>query len=395
MSEISIDRPPIQIFLSYTRQDDTVFGFAKPLKESLETILKVMSGRPTAVFLDRESIELGDNWHEKIQQGVYSSLIFLAVYSANYVESDACREEFMLFQDQSTRLHVSRLLIPIALLGYESLAPENQDEISDYVRAHQFVDYKQAWIQGTDSAAFRQVVSDIATRVVQALESAEDTLAQTEEQLADQALHPNEVDESAGAEVSQDTSSPKATEIDYSSQEEWGLLDLNVALHDNLSAITDETQELGDALSEFQNMPPQPANGRDPRVASKYMFQVAQALKDPSLRIGEHGKNLLDKVRDSDRVLARIISLLLEGGSEEQILRVHSDLSENVETLAELDQMVGQMQQILDSMKSAEMVSASIRKVLRPARSGITAVQDSARVITRWPEMVNSLKQDS
>lgn len=50
----------------------------------------------------------------------------------------------------------------------------------------------------------------------------------------------------------------------------------------------------------------------------------------------------------------------------------------------DLNEVANNMAELLDSMTSVEMMSAPLRKSLKPARIGITKIQDAARIVNRW-----------
>ncbi|MFK4495317.1 MULTISPECIES: toll/interleukin-1 receptor domain-containing protein [Dermacoccus] len=105
---------PTKVFLSYARVDDEALGFAKPMKQMLESRFHATTGRTLRVFLDRDDIALGDNWREKLREGVGECMVFLACVSGNYVTSQNCRDEFIEFRQAAAAMDVSKLLIPVA-----------------------------------------------------------------------------------------------------------------------------------------------------------------------------------------------------------------------------------------------------------------------------------------
>lgn len=364
--------PPIRIFLSYAHSDNEIFPFAEPLKKMLEQMIESTSGRPAEVFFDRKDISLGENWERVIEGAIDSSTFFLAAYSATYIQRDQCRREFIDFRLSSERTDTEKLLIPITLFGLKSLKPAGEDSISDYVRDHQAADLSNAWIEGADSAPFRAAVSAIVERVISATEEIEEALSQVEESVASFDANPHNEGES--------------------SDDEDGFIELGATFTETLEKLTAESEELSDAITGLADLPkpPDPQSGNSLATASRYMIQAAMALKDPALRIESSGEKILSLALSADRDLRKMLLLATISRSEGLELDV-TTIFAGVDRMSELDPVVTQLQSLLDSMKTPEIMSASVRKSLRPARNGITAVQDALRVVAQWSDAVNSM----
>ncbi|WP_265447367.1 toll/interleukin-1 receptor domain-containing protein [Flexivirga meconopsidis] len=388
MSPKSLELPPIQIFLSYAKEDDKNFHFIEPLRSTLSQLIVATTGRKAEIFLDRESIPLGENWQDKIENGVRSSLVFIAVYTAHYTQREACREEFLLFRDRATQLHVPGLLLPVVLLGFSSLLPEGDDEVSDYVRAHQAADFQQAWVDGTDSAEFRQVLLKLATRIIDVVAKNEDALASLEYAQADASLPDTESAKSSAP-------SSGSTQLDELEDED-DFLELTTQIGEQMELLTTDATNLGENLGSLGQIPPQPANlGSSPAVASKYFVRVAASLRDPSLKIEENGQSMLNHTREADRTLRRIVNLARASESEDFISTIYTQLDEGVGSLDGLPSVAQQLEDLLTAMKTPEALSATIRKSVRPARKGILNINDAIAILSTWREAIDTLKPAS
>lgn len=393
MENISTQLPPIQVFLSYAREDDAAFSFADPLKSTLKQLISGLSGRTTEVFLDRDDIPLGENWKEKIENGVRNSLVLIAVYTGNYPRREPCREEFFLFLEQSREYDVQNLLIPVVWLGFESLLPEGEDEISDYVRTHQAADFKEAWVEGTSSAPFKKNVLKIAERVLQVTAQVEETLAAKEHDIAARAMARSSASLATPSRYPADKIEVRENS-DHDDDDEDGLLELSEAINADLQVMTSEAEALGEAMKSFGNIPEAPKeSSSSPAAATKYMILAANSMKEPSNAIEDHGSKLLQATRQCDVTLRKIIRVANASGSAEIRVSLYDSLASNVKSLSDLSVVDEQLNSLLEKLRGPEALSASVRKAAKPARRGVTAVRDALSLISDWPSLVNALAE--
>ena len=389
--------PPIRVFISYAKEDDAAFSFADPLKSTLKQLISGLSGRSAEVFLDRDDIPLGENWKERLENGIRSSLVLIAVYTGNYPRREACREEFFLFLEQSRELEVQSLLIPVVWLGFESLLPDGEDEISDYVRAHQAADFKEAWVEGTSSAPFKRNVLKIAERILQVTAQVEETLAAKELDLVERSAK-----SFTGVEGLTDTAAAQDTTQGYDNSvnsdedsDDDGLIELSGKITADLEVMTLEATALGEAMADLGKLPDPPGDASSsPAAVTKYMILAADAMKQPSLNIEQHGSALFQATRQCDASLRRLIRVAESSGSVELRTNLYDSLAPNIKSLSDLSIVDMQLTGLLEKMRGPEALSASVRKAVRPARRGVTSVKDALSLISDWPALVESLKTD-
>lgn len=381
--------PPIRIFFSYVRADDESFTIVRPLKQLLGQLITALSGQPAEIFIDRDDIPLGTNWREKIESAVRQAYFFIPIYTGSYPQSEACRDEFFLFQEAASQLEASKLIIPVAWFGLSTLRPEGEDEISDYIRSHQTVFFEEAWIQGIDSAPYKASVFRIAQRILEVSPAVDEALANAEELEAAISI----ASEPGESEVESVQNKPRETTPDIRDESDNdGLFELATKFTDEVSILTETAEALGSSLSELGELPPPPQNTNlSPNAASRYMIQIAATMKQPSLDIEENGQKMFQAAKRSDGIFRQIVRTTLRSESPDLIKNVYSSLHESVESLETTKTVADQLEQLLTSLKAPEALSASIRRSIKPARQGILAVQDSIRLVSEWPVVLDSL----
>ncbi|MFE1084535.1 toll/interleukin-1 receptor domain-containing protein [Brevibacterium sediminis] len=388
MTHLVVDLPPVKIFFSYVRADDKSFSIVAPLKENLKQLIKALSGRPADIFIDRDDIGLGEDWGNAITTAVQQAYFFIPIYTGSYPQSDACREEFLKFRETAAQRNADKLIIPIVWFGVDTLLPEGEDDISDYIRAHQAASFEQAWIQGIDSAPYKENVLKIARRILEVAPEIDSALARAEQ------LEAGSLGAARDAAVGAPEYRPSgdALNSDDLEDEEGGIIELSQNFEAEIAVVTESANTLGEALSNFSNVPEPPSdNNSSANTISKYLIRVASAMQEPAQTIEKQGQRLFYATQNSDSLLRRIIRLTENSESPEMISTLHASLATGVASLSETQEVAGQLDELLGSMKTPEALSASVRRAIKPARQGIVAVQDAVRLIGEWPDLVASL----
>lgn len=284
-----------------------------------------------------------------------------------------CREEFIGFLESSRSKGVSELIIPIVLFGFETLLPEGEDVISDYIRGHQAVEFQSAWVEGVKSAAYRSRMLTIAQRIVEAVPRVDEALAIVEGVRAGDA----DAKELHGSEIAEGD----------------GLIEVGDQVVRDLDHLQQYGHALGKAMSDLGNVPSLPTNASS-AIMNRYMITVAEKWRNPSQEIAASGQQMFETAQKCDARLRKIVDLANYTGSEQVKSDLYESLIEGVESLLELQNVVVQLDDLLDSMKVPEAMSATIRRSLKPSRRGITAARDTVRLLLGWPALIQDLKED-
>ena len=102
--------PRPSVFLSYVHDDDAyhnglLVAFARAVEEACD-----YKGVPIELRLDKDTLQWGDDWSERLQQEVERTTFLLAMVTNRYVASQACREEFIQFRTKTQAAGYNGLL---------------------------------------------------------------------------------------------------------------------------------------------------------------------------------------------------------------------------------------------------------------------------------------------
>lgn len=358
----------IRAFLSYARADDREFSLVDPLVSKLKSLVKVKSGRDLEVFVDRESIGWGEDWRERLSESVQGATIFIPLLTATYLDRPACRDEFLAFHAKAEVLGVTELLLPILVFKSPLFTAENPDEIVQIAEALQYECIEEALLGGFESPMWLQCTAKLAEKLIAALAKAEASLLEADGSVATpvesgDSPPPDAVDEAGGLAEYMDVMS---TSID--------------AMNHAATGLSEAMEGLGAATEPVGDLPDVPT----PKQVQTWAIRLASGFKDPSAKLEAHGRDLYAATTRLDEAMIGIRQIAEELDSPELAQPLTEGLEEIVTNFGDLSESAESLDDLLVSMKPAEVISVPLRKSLQPARRGLTAVLDALRLIESW-----------
>jgi hypothetical protein len=120
------------VFFSYKRHDETL-EWTRNLQKSLRLWLSEEIGRSVNLFVDDETIEVGDHWPERLRQGLKFSRCMVCLWSPLYFQSSWCLSEWKSFLEREKRVKMSshELIIPLRFTDGEHF-PQEAKDIKDF-----------------------------------------------------------------------------------------------------------------------------------------------------------------------------------------------------------------------------------------------------------------------
>lgn len=362
---------PIQVFLSYAHADDAEFQVVQPLVSKLKAFVRAKTGRSLEVFVDRESIGWGADWRSSISDSVKNATIFIPLLSANYLDSEACREELLAFHSKAEVLGVTELLLPILIFRSALFEAGTADEVAQIAERLQYRCIEEALLAGYSSPDWLTCMRDLAEDLIK-------VLTQAEESLLEGGLPPPKADDGSNDEVETATSD----EDEIGLAEVLGDLESSIdAMTAAAEALTPAMEALGDVVS---NVGPLPADA-NPKQLNAWTLRLASEFKGPSEGLERTGRDLFEATKNLDETLLKLQQLT---ESLNDIPDVSDPLREGrlslVSQFGDLREVAQSTEDLLNSMRPTEALSVALRRAMKPARRGLTAVRDSLRLVESW-----------
>ncbi|WP_405571349.1 TIR domain-containing protein [Streptomyces sp. NBC_01167] len=353
-----------RLFVSYAHADNKLFDDAvKSFTDDLKGFYVAKTGNDLSVFFDRESIGWGDDWRSQIDGELENAAIFMPVVTMQYFNRPACRDELNAFNQSAKKLGAQYLILPVVIAGANMIRADHPIPEVGTIEALQYRNLEDAFIAGQGTPEWRGALSRLTDELISLVSRAE--LAAPEPPSGSVSTGgPEDVLDEDGdfltSMVELETLTPVLTQ-----EVEQVLSDLNVWA----AAVEENSSRVKPGLTAQQM-----------RTAS---IVIADQLKRPSEKLHDSGVRLAETVEKADAVMNSIKDQIsqLPTEAEKESLR---KLVMGAQGPDDLHEAVSSMAGLLDSMASVEMMSAPLRKSLKPARIGINKVQDAIRVVDRW-----------
>jgi len=154
-------------FLSYVHSDDDHDnGRISKLRERLEGEVRMHTGRPFHIFQDRNDLEWGQNWQDRIEASIKEVSFLIPVVTPSYFNSPACRREYELFLLRESSLGTNQLILPIYYLTADAMSEEDsRDEIAISLRSRQYSDWRGLRFIPLESPEIAKSLADLAEMI--------------------------------------------------------------------------------------------------------------------------------------------------------------------------------------------------------------------------------------
>lgn len=169
-------------FLSYVHSDDDHDrGRITRIRERLEGEVRMHTGSPFKIFQDRNDLEWGQSWQERIETSLTSVIFLIPIITPSYFNSPACRSEFEKFADRENSLGSNQLILPLYYLKCDQMDDStNRDLIGIKLRSRQYSDWRILRFNDLESPEVSKQLSSLAADIKARTASLADILAASE-----------------------------------------------------------------------------------------------------------------------------------------------------------------------------------------------------------------------
>jgi hypothetical protein len=363
-------------FWSYVQADNEAErGRIAQLAQDLRAEFEMLTGESIDLFLDRDSIEWGDAWREKVDASLATVAFFIPVLSPRYFQSAECRREFHAFATRATSLGIKELVLPLLYLDVALLHEENPaDELATLVTTFQWEDWRDLRFVDRESEEYRRGVARLASRLVEANRRAEEAnipeaAAELERSLAGEGDEaPGILDRLADAERT---------------MPEWTK---------TLEAIGLEIEAIGKVMQEAtKEIQRGDTQGKGAAFRLAVTRRAANRLAQPSERIYSFGQEFARQLHTVDQGFRVIIDRIpIETAQDPTAKDQFCEFIRTVRTLSKAAREgLGGVQVMIDAIEPVESMSRDLRPTLRRLRQGLTTMLEAREVSNEWVRLID------
>ena len=367
---------PWEGFWSYVHADDSAEnGRIARLAKDLVLQYELLTGETINLFLDKASLEWGDNWQHKIDEGLGSVAFFVAVLTPRYFMSKECRRELQSFSRKAIQLGIKELVLPVLYVDVPSINDDDsKDDLVRLVKEYQWEDWRELRYEDVGSKAYRKAVSRLAERLITANSHAE-SVPFTERLLLPLYGSEADIDESPGT-------------LDRLASFEEVIPRLN----ETLDHLSDEINEVGRIMIDTKN-------DLDSRTAQGQGFGhriivarlTAQKLEDPSQKMLTLSNGFLSQLHTYDdgvHALTEHISANKPSNTED-IEGIRSFFSLLRELASTARESLSGVEGMLNAIIPLEKMSRDLRPPLRVLRQSLTLFCEGVEITDQWIMLIS------
>lgn len=357
-------------FWSYTHDDNAADdGRLVRLAERIAIEFSAITAEDLEIFVDRNSLEWGDEWATRIDNAVSSATFFIPIVTPRYFQSEACRSELLKFTAEAARLGVEQLLLPVYWLTVPGFGDDDvDDEAIRVVASRQWADLRAVRLVDEGSAEFRQAVNDLATRISHISEALTVSLPRPDVS----------AEESASGDAAEADESP-------------GLVDMMAEAEEALPRIAETLEQIGieiETLAELsveatRMVEEADARGAKPAAARlRSATWLARALDDPAAKLAALGHSYAADLVKVDPMVLTLLDEPVTNASEA------ADKAAFAKSVVELvrasSPAIEGLTGMLSGMEEAARLSMPLRNPVRKIRLALRGVLDGRSIIERW-----------
>jgi len=132
----------------------------------------MQTGHGFPIFQDRNDIAWGNNWKERIEEGLDGVTFLIPIITPSFFQSDACRAEFERFREREAAQGRSDLILPIYYVEAEEFSDEDAratDELAAELVKRQYADWRPLRFEPFTSPDVGRMLARMAQQIKAAL----------------------------------------------------------------------------------------------------------------------------------------------------------------------------------------------------------------------------------
>ncbi|MHA5054622.1 TIR domain-containing protein [Streptomyces sp. SD15] len=351
-----------RIFVSYAHLDDELLNQAvEHFTKDLRSFYVAKTGGALEIFFDRESIGWGSDWRRRIDSELRGASIFMPIITMQYFNRPACREELNAFHGTAELLGAGYLILPIVILGASGITSDSQMPEVRLIESLQFENLEEAFLAGRGTREWREALSRITDKLVSVISRAEKSLADVE--------------------VGGSTSEAAGSDEDFDLFQHFDELNqigerLTPEMEEATQDLTTWCTIVQDEMKKF--------GVTSPAVLRAQSVTMAKAVEEPSLKLQSSAATLAQSVTSADALLRSMVGQLVGVNTSHGAEIAEKIIGDITQGSSDLQAFVDGLAEILEMLKTMEIMSVPLRKAIKPGRIGFTKLQDAIKTVDGW-----------
>ncbi|HME02221.1 MAG TPA: toll/interleukin-1 receptor domain-containing protein [Solirubrobacteraceae bacterium] len=367
-------------FWSYTHLDNDAEGQRiVQLAHDLKAQYGALSGGELTLFLDVDEIEWGERLRIRIDEALTGTTFFVPIITPRYFMHEECRRELIAFAQETKKLKVEALLLPVYYTDVPELSGDDpSDPAMRLVKEHKYEDWRDLCMEDVSSAEYRKGVRRLAQRLVNVVR-----------------------DLTGPSQPGVDADSEPGEGLQDADDDEPGLVELLAEGEDAIpewsrviQATTPEIEKIGIlAQGATEEMARSDEKGEGAKGRLRVAIRLAEQMKphaEAILRLGQHNANLLLKVDPA------ITTLLGQVEADPETASQTEGVPEFIESIKGLAQSgkdaVDELRGLSASFDRTAQLSRTLRPSIRDLQTGLRSFTDAQTIYEEWDARIASIE---
>lgn len=386
----------LQGFWSYVHDDDDAEGGRiSQLARDVVGQYGMLTGEEIDLFLDKDAIEWGEKWRDKIDTSLASVGFFVSVLTPRYFMSVECRRELQFFARRAVDLGVKSLILPLLYVDFPNLHDQaSTDDLVKLVREFQWEDWRELRFSDVKSGEYRKNISNLAHRIVEANRQAEDASHPVVVTSSDVPKDMGSIDNAIAKLDEKPLTVPPTIE-----DEQLGTIDILADTEEKmnkvpvtLDAMTNEILKFGEIMRQTTADMKEPVNAKS-GFAYRQMIsrRLANHLQEPTERLWLLSNELSSDLHAVDKGYRIIIG------------RANDEIKDNIESKASFCSFFNSVRGMVESFNNSippiegmiknteplDKLSRDLRPVMRRLRQGLTIMLELRGLYQEWIDLID------
>jgi hypothetical protein len=259
----------------------------------------------------------------------------------------------------------------LVLLGKTRITSESDDPLVRMVEQLQAIDIQEAVLSGPRTREWRTTMLDVAGRLVAAVEGAEKVIQ-------DRGGVPLvDIGQNGDVSLTSQDSGPGLYELD--TQLQAGMEDFTTVAGEVTVSLADLTAVVEASTQRMKDAP------RDVIISAA--SDLARDLEGITMSIQRAGGQMETIISAVDADLRQYYALIMEFGSEDMKQSTQRDVDSLEENFAEIRKVMDILSEFITQIQPVEVLSAPLRKSLRPLRLGVNSIQVAIGTMESWTKL--------
>lgn len=377
-----MDTEAAAAFWSYTHRDDEDdSGRITRLSDDLRKEYRLLTGGDLTIFLDRHSIQWGDNLREKIDEALTGTTFLIPIITPTYFKSSECRHELITFSQEVKRLNVEALLLPVYYIEVPEFTAEGglQDELMQLVKDTKYENWTKLRLEDVVSSAYRKGVHRLARR-----------LADIGREVTSQPPNPQPTSGTSGGGTATEPEDDGPGLVDLLADGEEAMPDLAAIINElgpEMDRVTNAVAQTTEEILE-NNAKRGGATG-----VLKIMARLAETLKEPAARILDLGRRNTTTLLKVDPAVNAMIGLIEADPKAALEVEGIPDYVQGIRQIAGGGRAAtAGLSEFSSSLADVGGTSRVLRPAFRDIQNGVRGFVDAQGIYEEWERRLAAIE---